>query len=66
MRHFSWPLAIMLSADRVPVKNTRSIGALAQMGCPGLWADWLGCVIRSVPFPTSSCGKVSRLFVSLP
>jgi hypothetical protein len=23
MRHCSWPLAIMLSADRVPVKSTR-------------------------------------------
>jgi hypothetical protein len=23
MRHCSWPLAIMLSADRVPVNNTR-------------------------------------------
>jgi len=31
-----WPLAIMLSADRVPVKSTRSRGALALLGCPDL------------------------------
>ena len=58
MRHCSWPLAIMLSADRVPVKNTRLIGAMALVGCPGLWADWRGCVIRSLPFPTSLRGGV--------
>ena len=66
MRHFAWPLAIMLSADRVPVKNTRSLGAMALLGCPGLWADWLGCVMRSLPFPTSLCGWCSRLLVVLP
>ena len=53
MRHFSWPLAIMLSADPVPVKTARSLGAMAHMGCPDLWADWLGCIIRSISFPTS-------------
>ena len=37
----------MLSADPVPVKSTRSKGAMARVGCPDLWADWLGCVIRS-------------------
>jgi len=66
MRHLSWPLAIMLSADWVPVKSTRSLGAMAQVGCPDLWADWLGCVMRSLPFPTSWCGRVSRLFAMLP
>jgi hypothetical protein len=66
MRHYSWPLAIMLSADRVPVKNTRLIGAMALVGCPGLWADWRGCVIRSLPFPTSCAGDVPRVFVVLP
>jgi Fe2+ transport system protein B len=29
-----WPLAIMLSADRVPVKSTHSKDAMAQVGCP--------------------------------
>jgi drug/metabolite transporter (DMT)-like permease len=48
------------------LKSTRSLGATAQVGCPGLWADWLGCVVRSLPSPTSLCGKLSRLFVSLP
>jgi len=67
MRRLAWPLAIMLCADRVPVTSTRSLGAMAQVGCPDLWADWRGCVIRSLPFPTSVCGKpISRLFVSLP
>ncbi len=67
MRHYSWPLAIMLCAERVPVKNTRLIGAMALVGCPGLWADWLGCVIRSMPFPTSLRGGVlPRVFVLLP
>jgi len=42
----------MLSADQVPVKNTRSWGALALLGCPDPWADWRGCVSRSMPFPT--------------
>ncbi len=51
-RHLTWPLTIMLSADRVPVNCTRSTSALAQMDCPGLWADWHGCVIRSKSFPT--------------
>jgi hypothetical protein len=30
----AWPLAIMLSADQVPVKSTHSEDALAQVGCP--------------------------------
>ncbi len=65
MRRCSWPLAIMLSADRVPVKSTRLIGAVALVGCLALWADWLGCVIRSLPFPTSCAGDVPRVFVVL-
>ena len=36
MRRLTWPLAIMLSADWVPVKSTRSLGAMAQVGCPDL------------------------------
>ena len=32
LRHVRWPLAIMLSADRVPVKSTRSRGAMARNG----------------------------------
>ena len=56
----------MLSADQVPVKSTRSYGAMAQMGCPDPWADWLGCVIRSLPFPTWSAGAFPRLFAALP
>ncbi len=47
------PRGLMNSADRVPVNSTRSSGALALVGCPGLWADWLGCVIQSIAFPTS-------------
>src|SRR5680860_481081 len=50
MRLYSWPLAIMLSADWIPVNSTRSLDALARMGCSDLWADWLGCVIQSLPF----------------
>ena len=46
MRHFTRPLAIMLSADWVPVISTRFKGAVALLGCPYLWADWRGCVIR--------------------
>jgi predicted DNA-binding transcriptional regulator AlpA len=64
VRRFAWPLAIMLSADRVPVKNTRSDGAMAQMGCRGLWADWLGCVMRSCSFPTLLCGAWPRPFLN--
>jgi len=52
----SWPLAIMLSADQVPVRSTRFEGAWHEVGCPDLWADWRGCVIRSLPFPTSVTG----------
>ena len=37
MRHWTWPLAIMLSADWVPVIFARFKGALAQVGCPDLW-----------------------------
>ena len=55
-RPFTSPLAIMLSADQVPTNNTRSDGAWRIMGCPDPWADWHGCVIRSLPFPTSVCG----------
>ena len=57
MRHFAWPLAIMLSADRVPVNNTRSLGAMALVGCPDLWADWLGCVIRSIALSNLGSGN---------
>ena len=56
----------MLSADQVPVKSTRSRGALALMGCPDPWADWRGCVIRSSPFPTWLAERLPRLFVLLP
>ena len=63
MQHYSWPLAIMLSADRVPVKSMRLIGAMALLGCPGLWADFIGRVIRSLPFLHRSvpdrCGRLS-------
>jgi hypothetical protein len=34
-------------------KHALVSSALARVGCPGLWADWLKCVIRSLPFPTS-------------
>jgi hypothetical protein len=30
----TWPLALMLSADQVPVKSTHSGDALARVGCP--------------------------------
>ena len=67
MRHCSRPLAIMLSADRVPVISTRLRGALALVGCPGPWADWLGCVIRSLPSSNLVArGVVPRVFVVLP
>ena len=57
MRHSAWPLAIMLSADPVPVKSTRSSGAMARVGCPDLWADWRGCVIRSIALSNLSGGN---------
>lgn len=62
LRHSSWPLAIVLSADRVPVKSTRSYGAVALVGCPDLWIDWLGCAFRCSPFPTSVAGSCPRVF----
>ena len=60
-----WPLAIMLSADWVPVISTRSRGAVALLGCPDPWADWRGCVIRSLPFPTWLAERFPRLFALL-
>ena len=66
MRHWSWPLAIMLSADRVPIKNTRSIGAWGLMGCPGLWADWLGALSVHCPFQPLARSVVPRVFVLPP
>ena len=50
---FAWPLAIMLSADRVPVKSTQLKAAVAQVGCPDLRVDRLGALSLSLPFPTS-------------
>ena len=57
----------MLSADRVPVKSTRSLGAMAQMGCPDLsgrlaWVRYaiiaLSNLVVRVMFP--------HVFVALP
>ena len=62
VRHWTWPLAIMLSADWVPVKSTRSFAQWHKWVVPTYGADWRGCVIRSLPFPTSLCGTFARVF----
>ena len=38
-----WPLAIMLSVDRVPVK-ARARSAVARVGCPGPWPTGVGAL----------------------
>ena len=65
---YSCPLAKMLSAGSGSLSKARAcIGAPAQVGCPGPWADWLGCVMRSLPFPNSLLGKaLPQAFVLLP
>jgi hypothetical protein len=44
------PLAIMLSADQVPVKSTQSKAALAKMECPDLRVNRLGALFVCHPF----------------
>lgn len=39
-----WPLAIMLSADRVPVKSTRSRAPWRQWVVPGPWPTGMGAL----------------------
>src|SRR5260370_41219794 len=41
LMRFTWPLAIMPSADQVPVKKLAFDNALAQVGCPDRRIDRL-------------------------
>jgi len=38
-------------ADQVPVNSSHSIDALALVGCPDRWIDWV-CITCCLPFPT--------------
>jgi hypothetical protein len=53
-------LAIMPSADQVPVKSSHSTDAVAQVGCPDRRIDRL-CI---TPFPTFTSRRTTRQFPS--
>jgi hypothetical protein len=64
-----WPLAIMLSADWVPVISTRSLGAVALVGCPDLmgrlaWVRYLFTALSNLVCRTSSPARLDCSYVA--
>lgn len=56
------PLAMMLSADQVPVKSTQSKAALAKMECPDLRVNRLGALVVCLPFQPQLRERCPRVF----
>ena len=56
------PLAIMLSADQVPVKSTQSKAALAKMECPDLRVDRLGALFVRCSFQPHERERCPHVF----
>jgi hypothetical protein len=52
MRHYSMAAGHNALRGSGPGQKHALDGALALLGCPDPWADWRGCVSRSMPFPT--------------
>jgi hypothetical protein len=68
----AWPLALMLSADQVPVKNTHSRDALAQVGCRSpdqpafaLRRSCPSLLVGALPRRAISCGLERRLPIEI-